>query len=401
MLIYIRFNNFYSFAEQAELSFKVGKHPAQSVYDIHIKTNQDELRLNKVAAVLGANGSGKTQLLKVIPFLGWFIARSARTLSPEQEILFEQFKAKTDEVSYFEIGFVLKNKQGMYDEFRYEVSMTAKAVQREALYQKTSRSFSYIFERTNQNGEKTYKHRQFLAPALADDVNDNVSLISYGSLLGNPIAVRLVQFFDPMLSNVDAMGRLEHSQDNLIATAKLFSENDTLKHQAEKLLCAFDTGISKIQFKKMTILDNDNKSKEVLMPVGVHQYGNKALKLHFLSESNGTQSAFILLGLLLPVLQQGGVAIIDEIDNDLHPLLLPLILDLFKFEHTNPHQAQLIFSCHTPEVLNILQKHQIYLVQKNNQESEAWRLDEVIGVRADDNLYAKYMAGAFEAVPNV
>lgn len=401
MLIYIRFNNFYSFAEQAELSFKVGKHPAQSVYDIHIKTTQDELRLNKVAAVLGANGSGKTQLIKVIPFLGWFIARSARTLSPEQEILFEQFKAKTDEVSYFEIGFALKNEQGMYDEFRYEVSMTAQAVQREALYQKTSRSFSYIFERTNQNGEKNYKHRQFLVPTLADDVNDNVSLISYGYLLDVTVATKICNFFANMQGNLHSMGRIERSQDNLIATAKLFSENDALKQQAEKLLCTFDTGISKIQFEKMTILDSDNKSKEILMPIGVHQYNNTILNMLFVEESNGTQSAFILLGLLLPVLQQGGVAIIDEIDNDLHPLLLPLILDLFKFEHTNPHQAQLIFSCHTPEVLNILQKHQIYLVQKNNQESEAWRLDEVIGVRADDNLYAKYMAGAFEAVPNV
>ena len=105
--------------------------------------------------------------------------------------------------------------------------------------------------------------------------------------------------------------------------------------------------------------------------------------------------------MILPVLERGGMAIIDEIDNDLHPHLLPHLIDLFKFEHTNPHQAQLIFSCHTPEVLNILKKHQIYLVQKENQESEAWRLDEVVGVRADDNLYAKYMAGAFDAVPNV
>jgi AAA15 family ATPase/GTPase len=55
MLLYIRFNNFYSFAEQAELSFKVGKQPP-SLYDSEIKTNQDILRLNKVTAVLGANG---------------------------------------------------------------------------------------------------------------------------------------------------------------------------------------------------------------------------------------------------------------------------------------------------------------------------------------------------------
>jgi predicted ATPase len=63
----------------------------------------------------------------------------------------------------------------------------------------------------------------------------------------------------------------------------------------------------------------------------------------------------------------------------LHPHLLPHLIDLFKFEHTNPHQAQLIFSCHTPEVFNILQKHQIYLCRKRIK-SEAWRLDEVVGV---------------------
>ncbi len=57
--------------------------------------------------------------------------------------------------------------------------MTSKNVQREALYQKTSRSFSYIFERTHQDELKNYKHRSFLAPALADDVNDNVSLLAY------------------------------------------------------------------------------------------------------------------------------------------------------------------------------------------------------------------------------
>ena len=81
--------------------------------------------------------------------------------------------------------------------------------------------------------------------------------------------------------------------------------------------------------------------------------------------------------------------------------MLPHILDLFKFKSTNPHDAQIIFSCHTSEILNLLQKHQLYLVEKDNLESIAWRLDDVIGLRVDDNLYAKYMAGALDAVPNL
>jgi len=43
----------------------------------------------------------------------------------------------------------------------------------------------------------------------------------------------------------------------------------------------------------------------------------------------------------------------------------------------------------------------VYLCEKHDQRSEVWRLDEVTGLRADDNLYAKYMAGALGAVPEV
>lgn len=138
------------------------------------------------------------------------------------------------------------------------------------------------------------------------------------------------------------------------------------------------------------------------MPFGVHTTSTgQSFNLPFSEESSGTQSAFVLIFDLLLALDTGGMAVIDELDNDLHPHLIPKILDWFRFEHTNPKQAQLIFTCHTPEVLNLLQKHQVYLCEKYDQRSEAWRLDEVTGLRADDNLYAKYMAGALGAVPEV
>jgi hypothetical protein len=115
--------------------------------------------------------------------------------------------------------------------------MTRKTVQREALYQKTSRSFSYIFERINQDDIKQYKHRQFLSPSLADDVNENVSLISYAYLLDNSIAKRVVDFFDYMSYNLDSSGRSHSSDDDLISTSKIFNESSGLRKQAEDLLC--------------------------------------------------------------------------------------------------------------------------------------------------------------------
>ena len=69
---------------------------------------------------------------------------------------------------------------------------------------------------------------------------------------------------------------------------------------------------------------------------------------------------------------------------------------------TNPHGGQLLFTCHALEVLNILHKSQVTLVEKSeDNQSNVWRLDSVEGIRSDDNLYAKYMAGAYGAVPQL
>jgi len=138
------------------------------------------------------------------------------------------------------------------------------------------------------------------------------------------------------------------------------------------------------------------------VPYGVHRVSNKTYKLPLLSESSGTQNSFVLLHLLLPVLQTGGVAVIDEFEVNLHPQMITPILDLFLDPETNPHNAQLFFSTHSIEVLRKLDKTQVLLVEKDDLcRSHACRLDEIKGVRRDVDLYAKYMSGAFGAVPKI
>ena len=94
-------------------------------------------------------------------------------------------------------------------------------------------------------------------------------------------------------------------------------------------------------------------------------------------ESSGTQSAvFLLLKKILPALEHGGVVIIDEMEADLHPDMITTLLDLFIDRERNPHNAQIIFTCHAHEVLNALQKDQVLLTEKDPEGfSEAWRLE--------------------------
>ena len=102
------------------------------------------------------------------------------------------------------------------------------------------------------------------------------------------------------------------------------------------------------------------------------------------------------------VLSQGGIAILDEFDVNLHPEMVMALFNLFVQPETNPKNAQLLFSTHSHLVLSALDKYQIVLVEKNEKGfSESWRLDEMANVRADENYYTKYLAGAYGAVPKI
>ena len=396
MLNSLKFSNFYSFVDEVALSFEVGKKPAASSFDINLSSGK---RLNKTIAVIGANGSGKTQFIKPMAFLSWFITGSFLS-DPEAEIPYKPHALFQDKPSNFEVTFFISE-----DEYRYKLILEQGKVKHESLHRRTSHLFSYIFVReldSNDDVNYDYKQQGFgFSAAKARQIRSNASLLSAAYNYYVEAASDFVKYFEHYIYNLNLAGRQHFQPGAVIDGAEYFNENVNMHRKMEELLCSFDLGVCSVVIDEAEAVDAKGKKSKVFIPMAVHQGAEQEFRLPLFEESSGTQSAFVLLRRILPVLENGGVAVIDEIDNDLHPHMLPHILELFKFEHTNPHQAQLIFTCHTPEVLNLLKKHQVYLVEKNDQRSDAWRLDEVIGLRADDNLYAKYMAGALSAVPDL
>jgi predicted ATPase len=205
-----------------------------------------------------------------------------------------------------------------------------------------------------------------------------------------------------VLSNVYGLGRQAMDHDQIMRASEFYAKNATIRSRMATLLQQWDFGLSDVRLEKHTVTRESGQSEEIHLPFGIHRVGNNEHPLMFLHESSGTQGAFILLSRILPALEHGGLVVIDELEADLHPHMLTPILDLFFSSKTNPHNAQIIFTCHSMEVLSLLHKAQVVLVEKDqNCESDAWRLDSVKGVRADDNLYAKYMAGAYGAIPQL
>ncbi|MCL1095984.1 AAA family ATPase [Shewanella kaireitica] len=395
----ISFSNFYSFYEETEVSFEVGKKPSHSYYDIDLPAGT---RINKVIAISGANGSGKTQLLRPFAFLSWFITKSFVQASDEdQTIAFNPHKLHQDEESTFALEFYIGEEK-----YRYKLVATKEKVIHESLFRKTSHLYSYIFTRDIEDAlgdsfSYKYKTKGFdFAPKQESKVKHNVSFLCAADAFGSVVARKIVKYFNNVSFNINSSGRDNFHESDLFDSAEFYSKNKKLSKKAVDLICQLDLGLSSVKVKKVKGHNEKGNEETLFMPVGVHGSNEESFELPFFEESSGTKAIYVLLRQILPVLESGGLAVLDEIDNDLHLHMLIKVIEMFKFKHTNPYNAQLIFTCHSNEILNTLKKHQLYLVEKIDNKSESWRLDEVVGLRADDNIYGKYQAGALGGIPN-
>ena len=399
MLHKYRFANFFSFANETEVSFELNHQVPDS--DL-VCTSPGGTRLSKVLAVMGPNASGKTNVLKPLAFLCWFVARSFASGKPEDECPVQPHFFSDSAESKFEIEF---EDQGQH--YRYSLKISPERVVHESLYHKTSKFFSFIFRRDWSEPDSSYsiriRQQKFgFSTREAEKVRRNASLIATAAQYNVPFAQELVNYFTRFISNVSYIGRNPFHPPVLFEAAESFHDQPELRAQMSDILSDLDLGLAKVLIGRKFVENESGKNEEIHAPFGIHRKGGQEHKLPFWLESSGTQAAFVLLEKILPALEHGGVVIIDEIEADLHPDMIPAILDLFIDSDLNPHNAQTIFTCHAHEILNELQKDQILLVEKDVDGcSEAWRLGDVKGIRRDDNLYAKYRAGAYGAIPDL
>lgn len=391
MLHSYAFSNFQSFRDRAEVDLTLSRKVALTDWMAEAPTGE---RVSKLMAVIGPNGSGKTALLKPLAFLAWFVGQSFRHPPDAAIPVTPHFSAMGEPT---EIEAVVDFDGRLW---RYVLRCTPERVLHEALYQKRER-FGYVFVRDWDAATNDYavKQQDFGLPAAeARKVRPNVSLIAWAAQFGVPLAVRMGSPY--VVTNVNVAGREPMGDQAVLAAAEHFSANPPQREQMGRLLAEWDMGLSGIDLQELALTDAQEVAKKVWVAFGRHRNRNAEFRLPFALESSGTQGAFVLLSRLLHALQSGGLAVIDEFENDLHPHMLEPILDLFGNPDTNPHNAQLLFTCHAMEVLNLIHKSQVMLVEKDVEcESATVRMDAVEGIRNDDNFYAKYMAGAYGAVP--
>lgn len=388
--------NFHSFYAPVEVNLQ----PTTSNFraDLH-HSFDDAAHVSKMVAMLGPNGSGKTTLLKIPAFITWFAANSFKDIPPvDGRIPVAPHFAHSGESSKFWLVFETDNQT-----WKYELECSPERVLSESLFKKTDR-FSYVFTRKwdSENESYSIKQKDFGFPVKEiSKIRENVSLISTAAQYGVSIASKIAEYFSAHVrTNVTVIGR-QYAMVAFDQSSKYFAENKVSAETMQNLLHSWDFGLKGVDITEVTFNLRDSVQKG-WVPVGVHKIDGEEYRLSFDFESNGTRTAYVLLSQILPVLENGGIAFIDEVESELHPAVLSELLSLFLKESTNPKNAQLVFTTHAIQVLDLLDKHQIIFTEKDEeQNSEAFALSDIKGIRPNENFLAKYKAGAYGALPKL
>ena len=379
MLLEYGLHNFFAFKEGAVVSFRFDRKAPESV--------TFGRTCSTVLGVHGANASGKTQLLKALQFLSWFCARSF-ALKPDSDMPISAFATSGDPSSFyveFECGET---------EYRYECSLTRTHVRSEVLYRTRARRIK-LFERIDNS--ITYATRELHA-LQSLTYRSNVSVIATVNQHQIGMFTDVFDFFSNIDSNVGFTGLYDLHLD-ISETSRFLHENPACLDRVNSLIAACDTGVKRVVIEHRETEDG----RTLHYPTFIHDIDGKDFPVPAATESSGTKRLFQIFPLYLTTLQNGGVLVADEFDLHLHPHLLPAILDHFLDPKKNPKQAQLLLTSHDSNIMNTLGRYRTYVTTKRDNESFAFRLDDVPGdlLRNDRPIAPIYDDGKIGGVPRV
>lgn len=341
--------------DSTTLSLHTETKAENSMYALHKAGN---LLISKYTCIYGASGSGKSVLLDSIYAMASFASAEDNVVT---NVLVPHFAHK-DKPTTATLTFLHKDR-------KHEYSLTVEngSITKESLRIQKTRKFSTVCKAEGEIAE---------------------SCVYKAFKQGNQDVVDAFSYFNRITFST-ASTKCPHVPECLITNT--FEAQPLALELMSKLFKSSDLGVDSIAIK-------DKKF------VGKVAYGSDPVcyaDMTLDELGSGAQQLFKVALRIIPVLVNGGVAVVDNFDDSLHPLLAEHVLELFKHDFTNPHNAQLICAMRAAGCMNRLLKQQIVFCNHNKGSiSEIYALNDFQGVRKDDNYSAKYLAGAYGAIPD-
>lgn len=425
MLIEFKFGNYRSFRDEAVLSMEatgLGRLKSSLI-------SYNSLNLLPAVAIYGKNGGGKSNVIRAFWLAVQFIKNAQRTQHEDAEIPVRPFLLNDyskDTPTFFEFTYVLDNVK-----YIYGFSATKEKVFSEYLYHAPKGQKATVFARTNQ--EFIFTEEKAKRKLISEAVAPNQLFFSVACTMNDAACVSAMKwfreyvFFSRDYTDIPKQ-LLSYSNDkNMLAAISDYAK-------------AADLGIEKMEFEfkdeeiddletitdmpenmksalsafMQTLKENSSSSEISLQKSevkatsyhkGVNKDGEKvSFALELSDESDGTRKLMSIAPAIERVLNKGGLVLVDELEKELHPMLVNFIVAKFQSKNANPNAAQIVFTTHNTELLNmeLLRKDQLYFADKSRKDgaSELYSISD-FSTKTADNIRKGYLAGKYGATPDI
>jgi uncharacterized protein len=433
MLIRFTVSNFLSFNEETEFNMLTGNF---KIHKSHI-TRTNKIDLLKTAAIYGANGSGKSNLIKAVEMLKNLATETDDPLKLTKTRCFKLEEGCQQKPSSFEIEFITHNKI-----YTYGLSFLQKIITEEYLYKKTKEdNDELIFERKFSNGVKKIEmnskftsnekdkyyvelfeeellkdNQTFLSQAKGKrfkDINlvyewfdDSLIIIfpqsKYLSMLHQIVDnLNFKEFVTSVIKNVDTgiqdLTSKEISYDSFFGEDEKSVKEDILKQLDEDKNATF---IIQNELSEAVVTKSENGSPLVHKLITRHPTKEgELIDFEITEESDGSRRLLDIIPALDAMFKADITIFIDEINRSMHPSMTKELITLFLINESS--KGQLIFTTHESNLLDLklLRPDEIWFTEKKEDGSTTMYPLSDFKPRYDLDIRKGYLQGRFGAIP--
>jgi len=413
MLLQFNFKNYKSFKDDTVLDLTATK---ISDFNNHVVTISNE-RILPVAAIFGANASGKSNVQEAFRYMSTYVINSldygdeipskkkTKFFKPTP-FLFDNNSKNAE--STFEVYFIDSEKNSGKT-YNYGFSVNNNGVCEEWLNVKT---------KSSRNNYKKILYRNGTVidmPGIPEKKQENIKVsLSNETLivsLGAKLKIANLKFIRDWFIHND-FADFGTPIENYFLSQLIpmgFANDEDVQKKVVDYFATFDPSIIGFNVESSKSLngdDNENiKIEAIHKVIGTNQTASIPLQ----NESAGTLKMFALYPMLQYVLNNGGVLFVDELNARLHPLLVRTFVITFLNPEINTNHAQLIFTSHDSWQLNgnMLRRDEIWFTEKDyDGVSTLYSLADFVDedgtkIRKDENYEKNYLLGKYGAIPTL
>ena len=425
MLIEFKFKNYRSFRDEAVLSME-----AMGVgYLKNSLIKYNSMKLLPSVAIYGKNGGGKSNVIRAFWLATQFIRNAQRTQYENVSIPVHPFLLNDyskDEPTEFEFLYVVDGIK-----YCYGFVATKEKIIREYLYHFPKKQKALVFLREEQ--KFTFTEEKAKRKLISGAVAPNQLFLSIACTMNDGICIKAMNWFREkvhfsreysdiprqLLEYSNDAGML-HAISEYAKVADLGIEDMQFEFKSKELVEDefpenLPSGIKTALVQFMKALSEVSVKSELDLKIGevtaksyhkgINRLGESTTyTLELSDESDGTRKLMSLAPAMESVLKNGGILLVDELEKEMHPLLVQYIVARFQSKNTNPLGAQLIFTTHNTELMNMefIRKDQFYFVEKDREDgaSELYSISELSNKTTVD-IRKSYLAGKYGAIPNL